>query len=141
VQKSNKRQPPCSHRWRALLRLRLRLLWLRPGDHLPRHAAAADSTPKYPTRWRLGGGTSTGQQDRRGHRFWSATDACCNLDGLAVDDVAYLRAVIRDVSARHAVDPRRVFIVGHSNGGFMAHRMACEASDLVAAVVSLAGAP
>jgi polyhydroxybutyrate depolymerase len=57
-----------------------------------------------------------------------------------VDDVAYLRAVIRDVMARYPVDRRRVFVVGHSNGGFMAYRMACEASDLVAGVVSLAGA-
>ena len=54
--------------------------------------------------------------------------------------VAYLRAIIRDVMARYPVDRRRVFVVGHSNGGFMAYRMACEASDLVTGVVSLAGA-
>lgn len=39
----------------------------------------------------------------------------------------------------NSIDPRRIGLVGHSNGGFMALRMACEASDLVTAVVSLAG--
>ncbi|HET7846180.1 MAG TPA: prolyl oligopeptidase family serine peptidase, partial [Acidimicrobiia bacterium] len=37
------------------------------------------------------------------------------------------------------VDPARVFAFGHSNGGFMAYRLACDRADLVAAVVSLAG--
>jgi polyhydroxybutyrate depolymerase len=81
-----------------------------------------------------------GTPDGRGLRFWGATDACCDLDGRGPDDVAYLSAIIRDVSARYLVDRRRVFVVGHSNGGFMAHRLACEASELVAGVVSLAGA-
>jgi polyhydroxybutyrate depolymerase len=73
-------------------------------------------------------------------RFWNATDACCNFGSSAVDDVAYLDAIIDDVSARYAVDPRRIFLIGHSNGGFMAHRMACARSARIAGVVSLAGA-
>jgi polyhydroxybutyrate depolymerase len=72
-------------------------------------------------------------------RFWNATDACCNFAGSTVDDVAYLEAVIDDVAARQRVDARRVFVIGHSNGGFMAHRLACESSR-IAAIVSLAGA-
>ncbi|HEX4621848.1 MAG TPA: alpha/beta fold hydrolase [Myxococcaceae bacterium] len=81
-----------------------------------------------------------GTLDSHGLRFWNATDACCNFDGRAVDDVAYLNAVIDDVERKYNVDPKRVFLVGHSNGGFMAHRMACDASARVAAMVSLAGA-
>ncbi len=75
-----------------------------------------------------------------GLRFWNATDACCDFGDSGVDDVAYLRAVIDDVAGRYTVDPRRVFVVGHSNGGFMAHRLACDAADRVAAIVSVAGA-
>ena len=37
------------------------------------------------------------------------------------------------------VDPDRIYFMGHSNGGFMSYRMACEASERVAAIVSLAG--
>ncbi|MBP6833138.1 MAG: hypothetical protein KA978_20285 [Deltaproteobacteria bacterium] len=73
-------------------------------------------------------------------RYWNATDACCDFARGGVDDVAYLDAIIDDVSARYAVDPRRIFLLGHSNGGFMAHRMACERASRIAAVVSLAGA-
>lgn len=81
-----------------------------------------------------------GNRDENGLRFWNATDACCGFDRTDVDDVAYLEAVIDDMSARYAVDPKRIFVVGHSNGGFMAHRLACDLSDRIAAVVSLAGA-
>lgn len=80
-----------------------------------------------------------GSRDPKGYRFWNATDACCNFWQAPVDDVRYLRAVIDDAMARYPIDPKRVFVVGHSNGGFMAHRVACELSLRVAAVVSLAG--
>lgn len=38
------------------------------------------------------------------------------------------------------MDDSRVYVIGHSNGGFMSYRMAYEHSDAVAAIVSLAGA-
>ena len=81
-----------------------------------------------------------GSVDGSGIHFWNATDACCDLSGSGVDDVAYLTAVMDDVAARYNVDPARVLMVGHSNGGFMSHRMACDRADRVAAIVSLAGA-
>jgi polyhydroxybutyrate depolymerase len=81
-----------------------------------------------------------GTTDGLGSRFWNATDACCDLNGTGVDDVAYLIAIVDDVAARFAVDPGRVFAVGHSNGGFMSHRLACDHADRFAAIVSLAGA-
>ena len=81
-----------------------------------------------------------GKKDAHGEQFWNATPACCDFGKSNVDDVAYLTAVIDDVSAHHHVDPRRVYVVGHSNGGFMAHRLACALAPRVAAIVSLAGA-
>jgi len=80
-----------------------------------------------------------GTVDFLGNRFWNATDACCDIGGTGVDDVAYLNAIIDDVSAKYNVDPKRIFVAGHSNGGFMSHRMACDAPR-VAAIVSIAGA-
>lgn len=80
-----------------------------------------------------------GTTDASGRRFWSASDACCNFLSVPVDDVAYVNAIIDDVQAKHRVDPKRIFLVGHSNGGFMAHRMACDASNRIAAIVSFAG--
>jgi polyhydroxybutyrate depolymerase len=81
-----------------------------------------------------------GTLDSAGRRFWNAGDACCNFDHLPVDDVRRLGALIGVWRARPDVDPRRVYVVGHSNGGFMAHRLACERSELIAAVVSVSGA-
>ncbi|WP_437678151.1 alpha/beta hydrolase family esterase [Sorangium sp. So ce131] len=81
-----------------------------------------------------------GTTDTDGNTFWNATDACCNFLGSEVDDSAYLRSVVEDIQARYTVDPKRIFFVGHSNGGFMSYRMACDHADLIAAVASLAGA-
>ena len=80
-----------------------------------------------------------GTRDRLGNRFWNATDACCDFFRSGVDDVGYLDAVIGEISAKYPVDPARVFVVGHSNGAFMAHRYACDRAAKVAAIVTLAG--
>lgn len=81
-----------------------------------------------------------GTENPVGKRFWNATDACCAPEGSTVDDSAYISAVIARAKADYNVDPRRVFIVGHSNGGFMAYRMACDHADDVAAIVSIEAA-
>lgn len=80
-----------------------------------------------------------GNLDSAGKHFWNATDVCCDYYRSGVDDVGYLRAVIADVSARYAVDPTRIYVTGHSNGGYMAHRMACDAADVVAAIAPVSG--
>jgi polyhydroxybutyrate depolymerase len=73
-------------------------------------------------------------------RFWNASDACCNFFGVEVDDSEYVRSIIDEMKQRYNVDENRVFLIGHSNGGFMSFRMAYEHSDAVAAIASLAGA-
>jgi polyhydroxybutyrate depolymerase len=80
-----------------------------------------------------------GTVDSTGSHFWNATDACCNRDGSSVDDVAYLKAVVDDVRHRYHVDDKHLFFVGHSNGGYMSHRMACDDTAEIAAIVALAG--
>ena len=81
-----------------------------------------------------------GTLDSAGHRFWNATPACCNFYGSTVDDEAYIVRIIDSVSKSYRVDPKRIYIVGHSNGGFMTHHMACSHSDLIAAIASFSGA-
>lgn len=80
-----------------------------------------------------------GTIDSEGKPFWNATDGCCDFDGSGVDDVGYLTAVLDDVAAFYNVDPKRVYLVGHSNGGFMSYRMACDRAPRIAAIVALAG--
>ncbi|MCB9597591.1 MAG: hypothetical protein H6719_33040 [Sandaracinaceae bacterium] len=78
-----------------------------------------------------------GTVDTSGNRFWNATPACCNFGGVDVDDVAYLTGLVDEVEAMAPV--RDVYFFGHSNGGFMSYRMACELADRVTAIGSLAG--
>jgi polyhydroxybutyrate depolymerase len=81
-----------------------------------------------------------GMLDHAGRRFWNATDSCCNFEGLSVDHVGELRGWI-EAATRHArIDARRVYLVGFSNGGFLAYRAACEIGHLLAGIVSIAGA-
>nr|ANV79673.1 hypothetical protein [uncultured Candidatus Thalassoarchaea sp.] len=75
-----------------------------------------------------------------GQRFWNATDACCNIWGQEVDDVSWLTSLINEAITYHGADPEGIIIVGYSNGGFMAHRMACERGDMLRSIISLAGA-
>jgi polyhydroxybutyrate depolymerase len=84
--------------------------------------------------------TPDGTVDAVGAEFWNADDACCDFFGSGVDDVGYLNAMIDDISSKYTVDPKRIFVVGHSNGAFMSHRLACELSGRVAAIAALAGA-
>ena len=70
---------------------------------------------------------------------WDAGLCCGSAAQARTDDVGYLDALLVRVRATHAIDPRRVFLAGFSNGGMMAYRYACERSDTVAAVFSVAG--
>ena len=84
-----------------------------------------------------------GTVDPTGRRFWSATDACCNFFKEffpEAEDDTYLQSVITEMETNYSIDPKRIFFVGHSNGGFMSYRMACKHSDRIAAIASLAGA-
>jgi polyhydroxybutyrate depolymerase len=80
-----------------------------------------------------------GTVDGAGNHFWNATPACCDFGHTMVDDAGYLRGLVADIRRNYNVDPHRIYLIGHSNGAYMAHRLACEAADEIAAIVSLAG--
>jgi len=81
-----------------------------------------------------------GTVDSDSRAFWNADPACCDKDHSGVDDVAYLGGLIDTVIATRPIDPRRVYVIGHSNGSFMAYRLACDRADVVTAIAGLAGA-
>jgi len=57
-----------------------------------------------------------------------------------VPDVAYIGAIIDDLTSRFAVDINRIYVAGFSNGGSMTFRIGVELSGRVAAIAVVAGA-
>ena len=71
-------------------------------------------------------------------RSWADGRGATPADRMGVDDVGFLRALVATIAARHRLDPSRIYVAGHSNGGFMAARMGCEAADMVAGIAMVA---
>lgn len=58
------------------------------------------------------------------------------------DDVPFLILLVQRLVQEGIADPRRIYLLGISNGGFMVERMACESANLFAAfAVTMATAP
>lgn len=75
-----------------------------------------------------------------GATSWNATDACCNYKSQPPDDSVYLAGLVEHAASAVAVDRARIVVVGHSAGGFMAYRLACDHADVFAGIASFAGA-
>jgi polyhydroxybutyrate depolymerase len=84
--------------------------------------------------------TPNGTKDGADQQFWNGTDACCDFDKKNPDDVGYIRALVADVAKHYTLDAKRVYAVGLSGGALFVHRLACDAPDLFAAVISVSGA-
>jgi polyhydroxybutyrate depolymerase len=64
---------------------------------------------------------------------WNAGYCCGGVDG----DVQFARDIITWLKANTNLDAKRVYASGGSNGGAMTYRMACEASDVIAAAAAV----
>jgi polyhydroxybutyrate depolymerase len=80
-----------------------------------------------------------GLVDSGNRQFWNADGVCCDFDHKNPDDSTYLSTMVTDVMAAWPVDPQRVLSIGHSNGGWMTYRLACDHADLFTDAIVLAG--
>jgi polyhydroxybutyrate depolymerase len=55
-----------------------------------------------------------------------------------VDDVAFVEALLDEISSAACIDASRVYATGLSNGGMMAHRLGCELSERILAIAPVA---
>jgi polyhydroxybutyrate depolymerase len=69
-------------------------------------------------------------------RGWNVGNCCGEAFSGNVDDVGFARAIVAAISSAACVDPRRVYATGISNGAGLAHRLACEAADVFAAIAA-----
>lgn len=70
---------------------------------------------------------------------WNAGDCCGQAHADGVDDLAFLEAVIADVSAQFPVDHHRIYFGGFSDGARMAYSAACRIGPAIAAVAAVSG--
>ena len=97
---------------------------MRYGLHLNRTANTHRFAAVYPQGLPVG----------RSSAHWNA-----GFDFSSVDDVGFLVALKRVLVRRHSLNPRRVFVLGISNGGYMAYRLGCRASEEFAGIASVIG--
>lgn len=71
---------------------------------------------------------------------WNAGGCCPFSIYGPVDDVSFFDQLITKLLEAYEIDSRRIWVVGHSNGGMMAYRLACELSSRVTAIGVAAGA-
>jgi polyhydroxybutyrate depolymerase len=70
---------------------------------------------------------------------WNAGICCGAAADRKVDDVAFVRGLLDQLSKELNVDPKRIYATGISNGAMFSQRLACELSDRIAAVGTVAG--
>ncbi len=54
-------------------------------------------------------------------------------------DAAFVGEVIRRLRSQFAIDPKRIYVTGMSQGGMVAHAVGCELSSVVAAIAPVCG--
>jgi polyhydroxybutyrate depolymerase len=62
-----------------------------------------------------------------------------SFGGNPPDDVGFLRELIKALQAQLRPDPKRIYVTGFSNGGFMTHRAGIQLSGFVAAIAVAEG--
>jgi polyhydroxybutyrate depolymerase len=83
--------------------------------------------------------TIPGRKNKLGIRFWNAGHWCCDFFKSGQNDIKYLHHVIQRLKKIYRIDEKKIALLGHSNGGFMAYRMLCESPQDFIGVISLAG--
>lgn len=104
--------------------------WAAKADQEGFVAVAPDGLPAFP---RLPPASGTNPT------MWNSGQLKPNSPRAAVDDVAYFKQLLDQLKTAVPYDDKQVFVVGHSNGGMMAFRLASELSERFTAVGAVVG--
>jgi polyhydroxybutyrate depolymerase len=64
---------------------------------------------------------------------WNTGGGCCGQAATKkIDDVGFISAMVRQISAQADVDPARIYATGISNGGILAYTLACRTTIFAA---------
>lgn len=67
-------------------------------------------------------------------RTWNAGTCCDYAVTNNINDVGFISQLIDKLLAAYKINPKKVYATGHSNGGMLAYRLACEIPGKIAAI-------
>ncbi len=67
-------------------------------------------------------------------RTWNAGSCCDYAVTNNINDVGFISQLIDKLLATYKINPKKVYATGHSNGGMLAYRLACEIPGKIAAI-------
>lgn len=79
------------------------------------------------------------QPNGTGYQTWNGGYCCGPAATQAVNDVAFIRDLVAELRRTMSIDPKRVYAMGHSNGGILSYKLACELSSVIVAIGVQAG--
>ena len=65
---------------------------------------------------------------------WDAGGCCGIAAEEGVDEEAFIRGIMADLEQYFILDSKRIYATGYSNGGMLSYRLACEMSEVFAAI-------
>ncbi len=76
------------------------------------------------------------------HEFssWNAGRCCGPATDFNEDDVQLSSLIIDSISSTYSIDPNQIWAMGHSNGGMMSYRLACDLSERISGIALVGGA-
>jgi polyhydroxybutyrate depolymerase len=110
--------------------------WVELGETHGVVTVFPNGTPRYESRPES---FSRNPQTRNSGATMSLSSGATSAIAKKIDDVGFLAQLIERVRRQIRIDPRRIYVAGHSNGAQMAYRFASERSTIVAAVGVMAG--
>lgn len=67
-------------------------------------------------------------------RTWNAGSCCDYAVEKNINDVQFISELISSLLSEYKINAKKVYATGHSNGGMMSYRLACELSGKIAAI-------
>jgi len=67
-------------------------------------------------------------------KTWNAGACCGSAVSNQINDVNFISQLIDKLISTYKINPKKVYATGHSNGGMMCYRLACELSNKIAAI-------
>ncbi|PJZ84235.1 alpha/beta hydrolase family esterase [Leptospira harrisiae] len=70
---------------------------------------------------------------------WNAGNCCAEARDKKIDDVGFIKEILNHTTKQLHIDKSKVYSTGMSNGAMMTYRLACEMTDKLSAIATVAG--